>query len=167
MSNGKCEAPEWRTADPSPTLRSGRDDKKERVVERERTVAKGEGSCWRRRGRLFHRPRVFSTYSASFSLLRIQAEHDKKERVVERERTVAKGEGSCARRGRLFHRPRVFQRTAHGCHFLGSRQNMTKRRGLLKGRGPLPREKAVVGAAGTPFPSTESFFSVQRMVVTS
>jgi hypothetical protein len=31
---------------------------------------------------------------------------------------------------------------------------MTKRRGLLKGKGPLPREKAVVGAAGTLFPST-------------
>jgi hypothetical protein len=44
---------------------------------------------------------------------------------------------------------------------------MTRRRGLLKGRGPLPREKAVIGAGGDAFPSTESFFSVQRMVVTS
>jgi hypothetical protein len=31
---------------------------------------------------------------------------------------------------------------------------MTKRRGLLKGRGLLSREKAIVVAAGTPFPST-------------
>jgi hypothetical protein len=28
---------------------------------------------------------------------------------------------------------------------------MTKRRGLLKGKKPLPRVKAVVGAAGMPF----------------
>jgi hypothetical protein len=46
-----------RTADPSPPLRSGRDDKKERVVERkgrlleEGAVAGGRGGCWRK-GRL-------------------------------------------------------------------------------------------------------------------
>jgi hypothetical protein len=46
-----------RTADPSPPLRSGRDDKKERVVVgkgrllEERAVAGGKGGCWRK-GRL-------------------------------------------------------------------------------------------------------------------
>src|SRR5882757_5344849 len=36
---------------------------------------------------------------------------------------------------------------------------MTKRRGWLKGRGPLPRDRAVVGAAGdAPFPSTTALF---------
>jgi hypothetical protein len=40
---------------------------------------------------------------------------------------------------------------------------MTKRRGLLKGRGPLPREKAVVGAAGTPFPSTTALSDSNRL----
>jgi hypothetical protein len=50
-SNGKGGAPEWRTADPSPALRSGRDDKKERVFVRkgrlleERAVAEGKGGC--------------------------------------------------------------------------------------------------------------------------
>jgi hypothetical protein len=39
--HGKCGAPERHTADPSPPLRSARDDKKERMVERERTVVKG------------------------------------------------------------------------------------------------------------------------------
>ena len=38
MLNGKFGAPEWRTADP---LGFARDDKKGRVAERERTVAKG------------------------------------------------------------------------------------------------------------------------------
>jgi hypothetical protein len=35
---------------------------------------------------------------------------------------------------------------------------MTKRRGLLRGRGLLSRGKAIVVAAGTPFPSTATVF---------
>jgi hypothetical protein len=41
VQNGKCGASEWRTADPSPPLRSSRDDKQERVVEREKAVVGG------------------------------------------------------------------------------------------------------------------------------
>ena len=50
LFQGKCGASEWRTADPSPSLRSGRDDKKERVVvgkgrfPKQRACVKGSGT---------------------------------------------------------------------------------------------------------------------------
>src|ERR1700732_3917327 len=92
LRNGKCGAPEWRTADPSATP-----DFLSRV-------AASVGCVW-------------------FSLKRTTS-------GVAGESSAAGNPGS-----------------------LG----MTERRGGLKGRGLLPREKAFVGAAGTPSIDTSPF----------
>jgi hypothetical protein len=84
-----------RTADPSPPLRSGRDDKKERVVVgkgrllEERAVGGGKGGLWRK-GRLLEERAVVGGKGGWW----------RKGRLVE-ERAVAGGKGGWWRKGRL------------------------------------------------------------------